>query len=101
MNVAEPPLEMLNVFQLMIARSVDWLTMTELVPAPLTVALPPTTFGPVGWVLAGIEPSASSAVEVINRVRRRGDIIRPSKTSGCNEEEPPVVAYAGYSLGSR
>ena len=77
--------------------------MTELVPAPLTVALPPTTLGPVGWAPPGqaSAPSASSAVEAISRLRRRGDIIRPSKTSGCDEEEPPVVAYAGYSLGSR
>ena len=48
LNVAEPPVETLNVFQLMMARSLVWLTMTELVPAPVTVALPPTTLGPVG-----------------------------------------------------
>ncbi len=55
MNVAEPPVEMLNVFQLMIARLLDWLTMTELVPAPLTVALPPTTLGPVGCAPPGAD----------------------------------------------
>src|SRR5262245_49268048 len=66
---------MLKVFQLMMAFSVGWLMMTELVPAPITVALPPTTVGPVGWAPAGATPSARSAVEAIRRVRRRGDIL--------------------------
>ena len=66
MNVAEPPVEMLNVFQLMMARSVVWLTMTELVPAPVTVAVPPTTLGPVGCAPPGPAPS------VAQRQQRRG-----------------------------
>ena len=78
MNVAEAPVEMLNVFQLMIALSVVWLTMTELVLAPVTVAAPPTTLGPLGCAPPGpapsVAPSANSAVEVISRLRRRGDI---------------------------
>ena len=59
MNVAEPPVETLNVFQLMIARSLVWLTITEFVPTPLTVAEPPTTLAPVGCASAGTVRSAA------------------------------------------
>jgi hypothetical protein len=48
LNVAEPPLETLNGFQLMMARSLVWLTITELVPAPETVACRRPRSGPVG-----------------------------------------------------
>src|SRR5437016_4854231 len=39
---------MLNVFQLMMSLSVDWLTVTVEVPSPLTVPAPPTMLGPCG-----------------------------------------------------
>src|SRR3954452_21239135 len=44
-NVVVSFLPMLNEFQLMIARLEDWLMLTVPVPAPVTVAAPPTRAG--------------------------------------------------------
>src|SRR5882672_10869955 len=48
---------MLNVFQLMIALGVDWLTITAGPPWPWIVAAPPTTVPPSGPATAGAAPS--------------------------------------------
>jgi hypothetical protein len=66
----------LNVVQLMMARELNWSTVTRPVPAPLTVATPPTTDGPSGPAAAGPAPSASSAAAVKSRWMR-GDIAAP------------------------
>ena len=60
---------MLNVFQLMIALRVDWLTITAGPPWPWMVAAPPTTVPPSGPAAAGASPSASSAVAASNTLR--------------------------------
>jgi len=60
----------------MIALPLDWLTTTLPVPAPVTVAEPPTTVGPFGPAALGRAPSASSAVVVSRILERRGCISR-------------------------
>src|SRR5262249_31951113 len=65
---------LLNVFQLMIARSLDWLSVTAEVPVPRTAAVPMPTVGPSGLASAGIAPSGMSAVVAKRRLRTRGDI---------------------------
>ena len=60
---------MLNVFQLMIALLVDWLTITAGPPWPWMVAAPPTTDAPSGPAATGATPSASSAVAASNTLR--------------------------------
>ena len=47
-NVVFSPTPMSNMRQLMIALSLNWLTVTLALPAPLTVAEPPTTCAPSG-----------------------------------------------------
>ena len=80
---------MLNVFQLMTALLLAWLTITAGVPAPWMVAEPPTTVPPSGPAAAGLAPSASSAQVIMSRGlessgfasgrwRRRGCIALPS-----------------------
>jgi hypothetical protein len=49
----------LNVFQLMTALLVDWLTITAGPPWPWMVAAPPTTDAPSGPAVAGLAPSAN------------------------------------------
>jgi hypothetical protein len=61
----------LNVFQLMIAFWVDWLMVTEALPCPVIVAAPPTTVPPSGPAATRATPSASNAVAVRKRLRRR------------------------------
>jgi hypothetical protein len=65
---------MLNVFQLMIALLVDWLTITAGPPWPWMVAAPPTTVPPSGPAEACVRPSASSGVVASSRLRKRGCI---------------------------
>ena len=65
---------MLNVFQLMIALLVDWLTITAGPPWPWMVAAPPTTDAPSGPAVACVRPSASSGVVASSRLRKRGCI---------------------------
>src|SRR5258708_1337806 len=48
---------MLKVDQLMIARWLDWLTVTLPVPDPWMVAEPPATLPPIGSALAGNDPN--------------------------------------------
>jgi len=62
----------------MIAFWLDWLTVTELVPAPWMVALPPTTVPPLGPAMAKPAPAdlqsatqdAEAAAEKLERQRR-------------------------------
>jgi hypothetical protein len=64
----------LNVFQLMIALGVDWLTITAGPPWPWMVAAPPTTDAPSGPAVAGPVLSASKVVIAIIRHWRMGAI---------------------------
>ena len=91
----------LNVVQLMMARSLVWLTITEAVPWPWTVADPPTTLAPSGPAAPGSEPSVSSAVVVSKSLWMRGDMRGPLISSGQDEEVPPVVTRSGHGLGNR
>src|SRR5438876_517406 len=70
-KVVVSPAPILKVFQLMMARLVFWLMTVELVPAPETVAEPPTTTGPSGPAETAPAPSVSSAVEVRSTLRKR------------------------------
>jgi len=74
-NVVLWPAAMLNVFQLMMALLVLWLTWTLALPAPVTVAWPPTTTGPSGPAEPGRDPSTNSAVLAKSRVWMRGAIL--------------------------
>ena len=65
---------MLNVFQLMTALLVDWLTITAGPPWPWMVAAPPTTVPPSGPAVACVRPNTSSGVVASSRLRKRGCI---------------------------
>src|SRR3954468_16220988 len=65
---------MLNVFQLMIALGVDWLTITAGPPWPWMVAAPPTTDPPSGPAAAGLDPRARSVEVAISRLRKHASI---------------------------
>ena len=86
---------MLNVFQLMIALLVDWLTITAGPPWPWMVAAPPTTDAPSGPAEACVRPSASSGVrreqQIAQAWMHRGVLLQPS---GEDEEESRVLARA-------
>src|SRR2546421_7506941 len=73
--------------------------MTEGPPWPWSVAAPPTTLGPSGPAATGATPSASSAVAVSKRLRKRGRCgciaAVPLQPSREDEEEPRVPARAG------
>ena len=85
------PAPMLKLFQLMIARDVDWLTVTLLVPTPVTAAPPPTTLGPSGLAMAATMPSGTRAV-VASMTRRRMARLRMLVPCRRDEEEAPVIA---------
>src|SRR6266567_7197897 len=86
---------MLNVFQLMTALLVDWLTITAGPPWPWMVAAPPTTVPPAGPPAAGAVPSAISAAVVSRRLRRRGCMApAPLQPSAQDEEEPRISPWA-------
>ena len=74
----------LNVFQLMMAFGVDWLTITEGPPWPWTVAAPPTTLGPLGPAAAGAAPNAMSAVVASTRLLKRGCIAKGPNYGASN-----------------
>src|SRR5438105_3816323 len=93
---------MLNVFQLMMALSLDWLTMTELDPGLTTVAVPPTTVGPSGPADDGSDPSATRTALISRIVRKRMGIAAfPLVFGRGDKEEPPVVARPLHRLGGR
>ena len=82
MNCVVSPAPMLNVFQLMIALWLDWLTVTLAVPGPWTSAAPPTTVRAVRVRRrAGASASGSSAVVVSRRVAEARRHRSPSNTS--------------------
>src|SRR6516162_139311 len=85
----------LNVFQLMIALPLDWLTVTAGPPWPWIVAVPPTTVPPAGPPAAGAAPSARSAAVVSRRLRKRGCMApAPLQPSAQDEEEPRIFPWA-------
>src|SRR5262245_11138107 len=85
----------LNVFQLMIALPLDWLTVTAGPPWPWIVAEPPTTVPPAGPAAAGAAPSARSAAVVSRRLRKRGCMAPvPLQPSAQDEEEPRISPWA-------
>src|ERR1041385_1182320 len=100
-KVVVSPGPMLNVFQLMIARWVVWLTLTLGLPTPVNVADPPTTCGPSGPPAAGSDPSVKSAVEVSRMWRRRVDMFASSVAAGHDEIETPVLARSIDRLRDR
>jgi hypothetical protein len=63
---------MLNVFQLMTALLVDWLTITAGPPWPWMVAAPPTTDPPSGPAVAGLALSANKVGIAASRPWRTG-----------------------------
>src|SRR4030088_1044928 len=91
----------LNVFQLMIALLLDWLTITAGPPWPWIVAAPPTTEAPSGPAAASLKPSASSAMTGGSRLRKRGchrgSLYRPSGEDEKNRVflRGPVCSSSG------
>ena len=74
---------MLNVFQLMTALLVDWLTITAGPPWPWMVAAPPTTVPPSGPAAAGVKPSGRSAQVVSNSFVSSGFASSRLRKRGC------------------
>src|SRR5262245_4709371 len=91
---------MSNFCQLMIARGVAWLMVSDEVPWPLTVAAPPTTLGLSGLAIAEASPSGTRAelANITLRMRARLDMLVPERG---DEEETPVIAGTLDGLGGR
>ena len=68
---------------------------------PLTLAEPPTTFGPSGPAMPATGASAKSAVVVSRALRVRGDMPSPSIATREDEEVSPVVARSFDRLRDR
>jgi hypothetical protein len=84
---------MLNVFQLMTALLVDWLTITAGPPWPWMVAAPPTTDAPSGPAAAGVNPRARSVAEATIRLRKHAFIAtfyQTMKKTVCFIAEPSI-----------
>ena len=86
---------MLNVFQLMTALLVDWLTITAGPPWPWMVAAPPTTVPPsgpaVGLRQAERQQRRGCEQQIAQAWMHRGVLLQPG---GQDEEESRVLARA-------
>ena len=86
---------MLNVFQLMTALLVDWLTITAGPPWPWMVAAPPTTVPPSGPAVACVRPNRQQRrgceQQIAQAWMHRGVLLQPG---GQDEEESRVLARA-------